>query len=100
METVRKTDSEIGTNDKPPYISIQMPRSQVSSTRLNNKDPSSFQESAESNKKIRVGIKEKNEDGRRTYRPKRWGNYNKDEDNSPKNLMMKIIKLRLRNSDS
>ena len=26
------------------------------------------------------------EEGRRTYRPKRCGNNNKDEDNSPKNL--------------
>ena len=26
------------------------------------------------------------EEGRRTYRPKRCGNHNKDEDNSPKTL--------------
>ncbi len=26
------------------------------------------------------------EEGRRTYRPKRYGNNNKDEDNSPKTL--------------
>ena len=33
---------------------MQMLRPQASSTRLNNKNPSSFQEGAESNKKIRV----------------------------------------------
>ena len=40
------------------------------------------------------------EEGRRTYRPKRCGNNNKDEDNSPKNLNNKIYKLRLRNFDN
>ena len=52
----RKTESKIGTNDEPPDIPMQMPRSQVSSTRLNNKNPSSFQEGVKSNKKIRAGI--------------------------------------------
>ena len=56
METARKFESRIGTNDKPSYIPIEMPRSQVSSTRLNNKNPSSFQEGMESNKKNRAGI--------------------------------------------
>ena len=32
------------------------------------------------------------EEGRRTYRPKRCGNNNKDEDNSPKNLNDKNLK--------
>ena len=36
--------------------------------------------------KFRVGsrVRQTAEEGRRTYRPKRWGNNNKDEDNSPK----------------
>ena len=31
-------------------------------------------------------VRQTSEEGRRTYRPKRCGNNNKDEDNSPKNL--------------
>ena len=31
-------------------------------------------------------VRQTPEEGRRTYRPKRCGNNNKDEDNSPKNL--------------
>ena len=42
----------------------------------------------------------KHEEGQRIYRPKRCRNNNKDEDNSPKTLNDKIIKLRLRNSDN
>ena len=34
------------------------------------------------------------EEGRRTYRPKRWGNNNKDEDNSPKTLNNKNSKMK------
>ena len=38
--------------------------------------------------KFREGsrIRQTPEEGRRTYRPKRFGNNNKDEDNSPKTL--------------
>ena len=38
--------------------------------------------------KFRKGsrVRQTPEEGRRTYRPKRCGNNNKDEDNSPKNL--------------
>ena len=38
--------------------------------------------------KFRVGslVRQTPEEGRRTYRPKRYGNNNKDEDNSPKTL--------------
>ena len=38
--------------------------------------------------KFRVGsrVRQTPEEGRRTYRPKRCGNNNKDEDNSPKTL--------------
>ena len=39
-------------------------------------------------------------EGWKTYRPKRWENNNKDEDNSPKPLIIKINKLRLRNLDN
>ena len=39
--------------------------------------------------------------GQRTYQPKHCGNNNKDEDNSKKKpLMIKIIKLHLRNLDN
>ena len=39
-------------------------------------------------KKFREGsrVRQTPEEGLRTYRPKRCGNNNKDEDNSPKNL--------------
>ena len=33
-----------------------------------------------------AGVRQTPEEGRRTYRPKRCGNNNKDEDNSPKTL--------------
>ena len=38
--------------------------------------------------KFREGsrVRQTLEEGQRTYRPKRWGNNNKDEDNSPKAL--------------
>ena len=38
--------------------------------------------------KFREGsrVRQTPEEGQRTYRPKRCGNNNKDEDNSPKNL--------------
>ena len=40
------------------------------------------------NSKFREGFRNRQtpEEGRRTYRPKRCGNNNKDEDNSPKNF--------------
>ena len=52
--------------------------------------------------KFREGsrVRQTPEEGRRTYRPKRCGNNNKDEDNSPKTLLIIIIKLRLRNLDN
>ena len=56
METIRKTESKIGKNDEPSHIPMQMPRPQASSTRFINKNPCSFQEGTESNKKIRAGI--------------------------------------------
>ena len=53
--------------------------------------------------KFRVGSQVrqgKPEDGRNTYWPKCWEYSNKNEDNSSKPLIIKIIKLRLRNSDN
>ena len=49
-------------------------------------DPRGFNKGRSS--KFREGsrVRQTPEEGRRTYRPKRWGNNNKDEDNSPKNL--------------
>ena len=44
-------------------------------------------------------VRQTPEKGRGTYRPKRCRNNNKDEDNSPKTLNDKNIKLRLRNFD-
>ena len=49
-------------------------------------DPRGFNKGRSS--KFREGsrVRQTPEEGRRTYRPKRWANNNKDEDNSPKNL--------------
>ena len=49
-------------------------------------DPRGFNKRRSS--KFREGsrVRQTPEEGRRTYWPKRWGNNNKDEDNSPKNL--------------
>ena len=49
-------------------------------------DPRGFNKGCSS--KFREGsrVRQTPEEGRRTYRPKRCGNNNKDEDNSPKNL--------------
>ena len=50
--------------------------------------------------KFREGsrVQQTSEEGRKTYRPKRCGNNNKDEDNSPKTLNDK--KFRFRNVDN
>ena len=40
-------------------------------------------------------VRQISEEGRRTYWPKRCGNNNKDEDNSPKTLMIKISQLEI-----
>ena len=45
-------------------------------------------------------VRQTHEEGRGTYRLKRRGNNNKDEDNSPKTLNDKITKLPLRNLDN
>ena len=49
-------------------------------------DPRGFNKGRSS--KFREGsrVRQTPEEGRMTYRPKRCGNNNKDEDNSPKNL--------------
>ena len=49
-------------------------------------DPRGFNKGRSS--KFREGsrVRQTPEEGRRTYRPKRCGNNNNDEDNSPKNL--------------
>ena len=49
-------------------------------------DPRGFNKGRSS--KFREGsrVRQTHEEGRRTYRPKRCGNNNKDENNSPKNL--------------
>ena len=83
METIRKTESKIGKNDEPSHILKQMPRPRASSTRLNNKNPSSFQEVVESNKKIRAGINprlnsEQPLEETSTLVRKKSGNNNKD----------------------
>ena len=54
METIRKTESKIGTKDKSSHIPMQMPRPPASPTRLNNKNPSPFQENEQSNKKALI----------------------------------------------
>ena len=56
-------------------------------------DPSGFNKGRSS--KFREGsrVRQTPEEGRRTYQPKRYGNNNKDEDNSPKTLNDKNIFL-------
>ena len=63
-------------------------------------DPRRFNKGHSS--KFREGprVRQTPEEGRRTYQPKHCGNNNKDEDNSPKPLMIKLIKLHLRNLDN
>ena len=53
--------------------------------RIRTSNPSWFNKGRSS--KFREGsrIRQTPEEGRETYRPKRCGNNNKDEDNSPKN---------------
>ena len=54
--------------------------------RIKTGDPRGFNKGRSS--KFRVGsqVWQTPEEGRRTYRPKHYGNNNKDEDNSPKSL--------------
>ena len=49
-------------------------------------DPSGFNKGRSSKFCESSRIRQTLEDGQRTYRPKRCGNNNKDEDNIPKNL--------------
>ena len=49
-------------------------------------DPCGFNKGRSSNFSEGYRVRQKSEEGRRTYRPKRCGNNNKDEDNSAKNL--------------
>ena len=52
--------------------------------------------------KLREGsrVRQTPEEGRGTHRPKRWGNNNKDEDNSPKTLIDKNHQACLGNLDN
>ena len=54
--------------------------------RIKKSDPRGFNKGRSS--KFREGsrVRQTSEEGRRTYRPKRCGNNNKDEDNSQKTL--------------
>ena len=47
-------------------------------------DPRGFNKGRRSKFREVFRVQQKPEEGRRTYRPKRCGNNNKDEDNSPK----------------
>ena len=49
-------------------------------------DPCGFNKGRSSKFHEGSRVRQTPEEGRRTYRPKRCGNNNKDEDNSPKNL--------------
>ena len=49
-------------------------------------DPRGFNKGRSSKFRESSRVQQTPEEGRRTYRPKRCGNNNKDEDNSPKNL--------------
>ena len=56
-------------------------------------DPRGFNKGRSSMFREGSRVRQTPEEGRRTYRPKRCGNNNKDEDNSPKNLNKKKSKL-------
>ena len=49
-------------------------------------DPRSFNKGRSSKFREGFRVRQTPKEGRRTYRPKRCGNNNKDEDNSPKTL--------------
>ena len=49
-------------------------------------DPCGFNKRRSSNFREGSRVQQTPEEGRRTYRPKRCGNNNKEEDNSPKTL--------------
>ena len=49
-------------------------------------DPRGFNKGRSSKFREVFRVRQTSEEGRRTYRPKRCGNNNKDEDNSPKTL--------------
>ena len=52
-------------------------------------DPYGFNKGRSSKFREGFRVRQTPDEGRRTYRPKRCGNNNKDEDNSPKNLNYK-----------
>ena len=66
-------------------------RTTVMANRIRTGKPRGFNKGP--NSKFREGsrVRKTPEEGRRTYRPKRYGNNNKDEDNSPKTLHDKNI---------
>ena len=80
METIRKTESKICKNDEPSHFPMQRANG------IRTGDHRGFNKGR--NSKFRVGsrVRQTPEEGWRTYRPKRCGNNNKDEDNSPKTL--------------
>ena len=49
-------------------------------------DPPGFNKGRSSKFRVGYRVRQTPEEGWRTYRPKRYRNNNKDEDNSPKNL--------------
>ena len=49
-------------------------------------DPRGFNKGLSSKFRECSRVRQTPEEGRRTYRPKHWGNNNKDGDNSPKTL--------------
>ena len=59
--------------------------------RIRTGDPRGFSRGRSS-----VKVRQKPEEGRRTYPPKRCGNNNKDEDNSPKSLTDKINHIQMK----
>ena len=70
---------------------VHLPSSGVMANRIRGGDPRGFNKGRSS--KFREGsrVRQTPEEGRRTYRPKRWGNNYKEEDNKPKTLNDKEI---------
>ena len=53
---------------------------------IRTSNPSGFNKGRSSKFREGSGVRQISEEGRTTYRPKRRGNNNKDENNSPKTL--------------
>ena len=66
--------------------------------RFRTGDPRGFNKGRSSKFHEYSRVRQTPEEGRRTYRPKRLGNNNKDDDSSPKTLNDKYSKLMIKHT--